>query len=168
MPISKAPSQMAPMELKELKDQQQELLEKGFICPSVSPWGALVLFVKKKDGSLQLCIDYRQLNRATIKNRYPLLRIDNLFDQLQGAQVFSKVDLRVGYYQLKIKVEDVLKTTFRTRYKHYEFLMMFFGLTNAVIAFMDLMNRVFQEYIDQFMTMFIDDYLDIWKLSCKF
>ena len=122
--ISKAPYRMAPSELKELKVQLQELLDKGFIRPSFSPWGAPVLFVKKKDGTLRLCIDYRELNKVTIKNKYPLPRIDDLFDQLQGASVFSKIDLRSGYHQLKIKAEDIQKTAFRTRYGHYEFLVM--------------------------------------------
>jgi hypothetical protein len=158
-PISKAPYRMAPAELKELKGQLEELLDKGFIRPSASPWGAPVLFVKKKDGSMRLCIDYRELNRVTIKNKYPLPRIDDLFDQLQGAQVFSKIDLRLGYHQLKIKSEDIPKTAFRTRYGHYEFLVMPFGLTNAPAVFMDLMNRVFHEYLDRFVIVFIDDIL---------
>ena len=126
-PISKAPYRMAPTELKELKVQLQELLDKGFIRPSFSPWGAPVLFVKNKDGTMRLCIDYRELNKVTIKNKYPLPRIDDLFDQLQGASVFSKIDLRSGYHQLKIKEEDIPKTAFRTRYGHYEFLVMPFG-----------------------------------------
>nr|GEW32925.1 putative reverse transcriptase domain, aspartic peptidase domain protein [Tanacetum cinerariifolium] len=130
-PISKAPYRMARVELKELKDQLQELLERGFIRPSVSPWGAPVLFVKMKDGSMRLCIDYRELNKITIRNRYPLLRIDDLFDQLQGAMHFSKIDLRSGYHQLRVKEQDISKTAFRTRYGHYEFLVMPFGLTNA-------------------------------------
>ncbi|GKV24943.1 hypothetical protein SLEP1_g34480 [Rubroshorea leprosula] len=145
-PVSKAPYRMAPAELKELKVQLEELLEKGFTRPSVSPWGAPVLFVKKKDGSMRLCIDYRELNKVTVKNRYPLPRIDDLFDQLKGAQVFSKIDLRSGYHQLKIKSDDVPKTAFRTRYGHYEFIVMPFGLTNAPSRFMDLMNRVFSNY----------------------
>ncbi|XP_072997189.1 uncharacterized protein [Typha latifolia] len=120
-PISKAPYRMAPAELRELQTQLQELLDLGFIRPSVSPWGAPVLFVKKKDGSMRLCIDYRELNKVTVKNRYPLPRIDDLFDQLQGSQVFSKIDLRSGYHQLKIRNEDIAKTAFRTRYGHYEF-----------------------------------------------
>ncbi|KAL5549395.1 hypothetical protein UlMin_004626 [Ulmus minor] len=158
-PISKAPYRMAPAELKELKEQLQELLDKKFIRPSYSPWGAPVLFVKKKDGTLRMCIDYRELNKVTIKNKYPLPRIDDLFDQLQGAAIFSKIDLRLGYHQLKIRESDVPKTAFRTRYGHYEFLVMPFGLTNAPAAFMDLMNRVFKEFLDKFVVIFIDDIL---------
>ncbi|KAL5570097.1 hypothetical protein UlMin_026672 [Ulmus minor] len=158
-PISKAPYRMAPMELKELKEQLQELVDKKFIRPSYSPWGAPVLFVKKKDGTLRMCIDYRELNKVTIKNKYPLPRIDDLFDQLQGAAIFSKIDLRSGYHQLKIRESDVPKTAFRTRYGHYEFLVMPFGLTNAPAAFMDLMNRVFKEFLDKFVVIFIDDIL---------
>ncbi|KAJ9536382.1 hypothetical protein OSB04_un000442 [Centaurea solstitialis] len=158
-PISKAPYRMAPVELLELKEQLQELLDRGFIRPSVSPWGAPVLFVKKKDGSMRLCIDYRELNRVTIRNRYPLPRIDDLFDQLQGAKYFSKIDLRLGYHQLRVKEQDVAKTAFRTRYGHYEFLVMPFGLTNAPAVFMDLMNRVFSAYLDKFVIVFIDDIL---------
>ena len=158
-PISMSPYRMAPTELKELKVQLQELVDKGFIRPSTSPWGAPVFFVKKKNGTLRLCIDYRQLNRVTIKNKYPLPRIDDLFDQLQGASVFSKIDLRSGYHQLKIKEGDIPKTAFRTRYGHYEFLVMPFGLTNAPAAFMDLMNRVFHPYLDKFVIVFIDDIL---------
>ena len=158
-PISKAPYRMAPAELKELKTQLQELLDKKFIRPSYSPWGAPVLFVKKKDGSMRMCIDYRELNKVTVKNKYPLPRIDDLFDQLQGAKVFSKIDLRSGYHQLRIREEDISKTAFRTRYGHYEFLVMPFGLTNAPAAFMDLMNRVFKDYLDKFVVVFIDDIL---------
>ena len=133
------PYRMAPLELKELKLQLQDLLEKGFIRLSVSPWGASVLFVKKKDGTLRLCVDYRQLNKMTVKNKYTLPRIDDSFDQLKGTSVFSNIDLRSRYHQLRIKDIDVHKTTFRTRYGHYEFLVMSFGLTNAPAAFMDLM-----------------------------
>nr|GFA57513.1 putative reverse transcriptase domain-containing protein [Tanacetum cinerariifolium] len=158
-PISKAPYRMAPIELKELKDQLQELLERGFIRPSVSPWGAPVLFVKKKDGSMRLCIDYQELNKITIRNHYPLPRIDDLFDQLQGAMYFSKMDLRSGYHQLRVKEQDVSKTAFRTRYGHYEFLVMPFGFTNAPTVFMDLMNRIFHEFLDKFVIVFIDDIL---------
>ena len=149
-PISIPPYRMALAELRDLKAQLEELLSKGFIRPSISPWGAPVLFVKKKDGSLRLCIDYRQLNRVTIRNQYPLPRIDELFDQLQGSRVYSKIDLRSGYHQLRVQESDVPKTAFRTRYGHYEFLVMPFGLTNAPTTFMDLMNRVFQPYLDRF------------------
>ncbi|XP_073033805.1 uncharacterized protein [Primulina eburnea] len=158
-PISKAPYRMAPAELKELKEQLQELLEKKQVRPSASPWGAPVLFIKKKDGSMRLCIDYRELNKITIKNKYPLPRIDDLFDQLKGAKVFSKLDLRSGYHQLKVKAEDIPKTAFRTRYGHYKFTVMPFGLTNAPAAFMDLMNRIFKPYLDKFVVVFIDDIL---------
>ncbi|KAL0559053.1 hypothetical protein IC582_003642 [Cucumis melo] len=167
VPISRAPYRMAPAELKELKVQLQELLDKGFIRPSVSPWGAPVLFVKKKDGSMRLCIDYRELNKVTVKNRYPLPRIDDLFDQLQGATVFSKIDLRSGYHQLRIKDGDVPKTAFRSRYGHYEFIVMSFGLTNAPAVFMDLMNRVFREFLDTFVIMFIDDILIYSKTEAE-
>ena len=159
VPMSRALYRMAPMELKELKSQLQELLDKGFIRPSVSPWGAPVLFVKKKDGTLRMCIDYRQINKVTVKNKYPLPRIEDLFDHLKGAGVFSKIDLRSGYYQLRVKEGDVPKIAFRTRYGHYEFLVMPFGLTNAPAEFMDLMNRVFRPYVDQFVVVFIDDIL---------
>ena len=142
-PTSITPYRMAPMELKELKLQLQELLEKGFIRPSVSPWGAPVLFIKKKDGTLRLCVDYRQLNKMTVENKYLLPRIDDLFDQLKGAGVFLKIDLRSRYHQLRIKDVDVHKTAFRMRYGHCKFYVMPFGLTNARAAFMNLMNCVF-------------------------
>lgn len=158
-PISIPTYRMAPAELRELKIQLQDLVDKGFIRPSTSPWGAPVLFVKKKDGSLRLCIDYRALNRVTVKNKYPLPRIGELFDQLKGARIFSKIDLRSGYHQMKVRAEDIPKTTFHSRYGHYEFLVMPFGLTNAPAAFMDLMNRVFKPYLDQFVIVFIDDIL---------
>ncbi|KAA0062124.1 gag protease polyprotein [Cucumis melo var. makuwa] len=167
VPTSRAPYRMAPAELKELKVQLQELLDKGFIRSSVSPWGAPVLFVKKKDGSMRLCIDYRELNKVTVKNRYPLPRIDDLFDQLQGATVFFKIDLRSGYHQLRIKDGDVPKTAFRSRYGHYEFIVMSFGLTNAPAVFMDWMNRVFREFLDTFVIVFIDDILIYSKTEAE-
>ena len=148
---------MVPAELNELKAQLEELLSKGFIRPSTSPWGAPVLFVKKKDGSLRLCIDYRQVNQATMRNQYLLPRIDELFDQLHRSRVYFKIDLRSGYHQLRVRENDVSKTTFRTRYSHYEFLVTPFGLTNALAAFMDLMNRVFNPYLDKFVIAFIGD-----------
>ncbi|KAH0758120.1 hypothetical protein KY290_021613 [Solanum tuberosum] len=150
---------MAPAELKELKEQLKDLLDKGFIRPSISPWDAPVLFVKKKDGSLIMCIDYRQLNKVTIKNKYHIPMIDDLFYQLQGASHFSKIDIRFGYHQLRVRYSDIPKTTFRTRYGHYEFVVLSFGLTNAPAAFMDLMNRVFKQYLDLFIIVFIDDIL---------
>ncbi|KAJ6798227.1 uncharacterized protein M6B38_214075 [Iris pallida] len=158
-PIAKKIYPMNKEELVELNKQIKELLSKGFIQPSASPWGAPVLFVKKKDSTLRLVIDYRALNEVTIKNKYPLPRIDQLFDQLGEARVFSKIDLRSGNHQVKVKKEDIPKTAFRTRYGHYEFLVMPFGLTNAPAIFMDLMNRIFYQYLDKFVIVFIDDIL---------
>jgi len=154
-----APYRMAPTELKESKIQLEERLQKGFIWPSVSPWGAPGLFVKKKDKALRLYIDYREFNTITIKNKYPLARIDDLFYQLQGAGVFFKIDLRSSYHQLKIKWEDISKTAFRTRYDHYRFTMMPFSLTNALPPFMDLINEAFRPYLDKFVVVFIDGIL---------
>ncbi|KAL2230831.1 UNVERIFIED_CONTAM: Retrovirus-related Pol polyprotein from transposon [Sesamum indicum] len=154
--ISIAPYRMAPSELKEIKKQLEEFLDKGFIQPSISPWGAPVLLIKKKDGSTRLCVDYRQLNIITIKNKYPLPRIDDLLDQLKGATMFSKIDLR---WQLKIEEESIPKTAFRTRYGHYEFMFMPFGLTNTPTAYMSLMNRTLKPFLDQFVIVFIDDIL---------
>ena len=134
-------------------------MDEGFIRLSNSPWGTSVLFAKKKDKTLQLCIDYRQLNKVTIKNRYSLSRIDDLFDQLKREQVYSKIDLRTGYHRLRVRETDIPKTTFRTRYGNFEFTVMPFGLTNAPAAFMDLMHRVFQPYLDQFFVVFVDDIL---------
>ncbi|KAJ9546782.1 hypothetical protein OSB04_019325 [Centaurea solstitialis] len=158
-PVAKAPYRLAPPEMQELSNQLEELLGKGFIRPSSSPWGAPILFVKKKDGSMRMCIDYRELNKLTMKNRYPLPRIDDLFDQLQGAAWFSKIDLRSGYHQVKVREEDVQKTAFRTRYGHFEFVVMPFGLTNAPAVFMDLMNRVCRPMLDKSVIVFIDDIL---------
>ncbi|GJZ59387.1 putative reverse transcriptase domain-containing protein [Tanacetum coccineum] len=158
-PVARAPYRLAPSEMEELSTQLQELSDKGFIRPSSSPWGAPVLFVKKKDGSFRMCIDYRKLNKLTVKNRYPLPRIDDLFDQLQGSSVYSKINLRSGYHQLRVHNEDIPKTAFRTRYGHYEFQVMPFGLTNAPAVFMDLMNRVCRPYLDKFVIVFIDDIL---------
>ncbi|GJW04235.1 putative reverse transcriptase domain-containing protein, partial [Tanacetum coccineum] len=165
-PVARAPYRLAPAEMQELSTQLQELSDRGFIRPSSSPWGAPVLFVKKKDGSFRMCIDYRELNKLTVKNRYPLPRIDDLFDQLQGSRVYSKIDLRSGYHQLRVREEDISKTAFRTRYGHYEFQVMPFGLTNAPAVFMDLMNRVCKPYLDRFVIVFIDDIL-IYSKSRK-
>ena len=158
-PISMTLHRMAPIELQELKVQIQELLDKGFIRPSTSPWGIPVLFAKKKDKNLRLCIDYRQLNRVTIKNRYPLPRIDDLFDQLRGARFYSKIELCKGYHQLRVKEADIPKTTFEARYGHFEFMVMPFGLTNAPTTLKDLMHRVFQPYLDRFVMVFVGDIL---------
>ncbi|GKC42738.1 putative reverse transcriptase domain-containing protein [Tanacetum coccineum] len=157
--VPRAPYRLAPSKMKELSEQLQELSDKGFIRPSSSPWGAPVLFVKKKDGSFRMCIDYRELNKLMVKNRYPLPRIDDLFDQLQGSSVYSKIDLRSGYHQLRVRKEDIPKMAFRTRYDHYEFQVMPFGLTNAPTVFIDLMNRVCKPYLDKFVIVFIDDIL---------
>ncbi|XP_052723874.1 uncharacterized protein LOC128193804 [Vigna angularis] len=158
-PISVQPYRMSPAELADLKEQIEELIEKKFIRPSVSPWGAPVLLVKKKDDSSRLCIDYRQLNKLTIKNKYPLPRIDDLLDQLHGAAVFSKIDLRSGYHQIRVKEDDIQKTAFRSRYGHYEYVVMPFGVTNAPAVFMEYMNRIFRPYLDKFVVVFIDDIL---------
>ncbi|GJU07524.1 putative reverse transcriptase domain-containing protein [Tanacetum coccineum] len=158
-PIARAPYRLASSEMKELSVQLQELLEKGFIRPSSSPWGAPVLFVKKKNGSFRMCINYYELNKLTVKNRYPLMGIDDLFDQLQGLSVYCKIDMRSGYHQLRIKEVDIPITAFRTRYGHFEFQVMPFGLTNAPAVFMDLMNRVCKPYLDKFVIVFIDDIL---------
>ena len=158
-PMYKSPYRTAPGEMAELKKQLEELLDKGFIRPSVSPWGAPVLFVKKKDGSFRLFIDYRGLNRVTVKNKYPLPRIDELLDQFKGAKWFSKIDLASGYHHIPIESNDIRKTVFRTRYGHYEFVVMSFGLTNAPAAFMKMMNGIFHDFQDEFVIIFIDDIL---------
>nr|GFB64139.1 putative reverse transcriptase domain-containing protein [Tanacetum cinerariifolium] len=159
VPVAHAPYRLAPSKMKELMEQLQKLSDKGFIRPSSSPWGAPALFIKKKDGSLRMCIDYHELNKLTVKNCYPLPRIDDLFDQLQGSSVYSKIDLRLGYHQLRVRQEDIPKTAFRTCYGYYEFQVMPFGLINAPVVFMDLMNRVCKPYLDKFVIMFIDDIL---------
>ncbi|GKB18196.1 reverse transcriptase domain-containing protein [Tanacetum coccineum] len=159
VPIAKSPYHLAPSELEELSGQLKELQDKGFIRPSSSPCGAPILFVKKKDGSLRMCIDYKELNKLTVKNRYPLPRIDDLFDQLQGSQFFSKINLRSGYHQLRVHEDDITKTAFRTRYGHFEFTVMPFGLTNAPVVFLDLMNIVCRPYLDKFVIVFMDDIL---------
>nr|GEV97231.1 putative reverse transcriptase domain-containing protein [Tanacetum cinerariifolium] len=159
LPVVKSPYRLAPSEMLELSNQLKELQEKGFIRPSHSPWRAPVLFVKKKDVALRMCIDYIELNKLTIENRYPLLRIDDLFDQLQGACCFSKIEIRSGYHQLRVREEDIPKIAFRTRYGHFDFKVMPFGLTNAPTIFMDLMNRVYKLYLDKFIIVFIDDIL---------
>jgi hypothetical protein len=158
-PIYKTPYRMATLELAELKEHAKELLEKGFNRPSSSPWGAPVIFVPKKDGTQRLCVDYRALNEIAVKNKYPLLRIDDLFDQLRGACVFSKINLQLGYHQLKIQECDIPKTAFVSRYGLYEYTVISFGLTNAPAYFMYLMNKVFMEYLDKFIMVFIDDIL---------
>jgi hypothetical protein len=158
-PTFKRPYRMYVEELKELKKQLTELQEAGYICPSSSPWGAPVLFVQKKDGSQWMCVDYRSLNDVTVKNKYPLPHIEDLFDQMRGARVFLKIDLRSGYHQMKIIPSDIPKTAFSTRYGLYEFIVMSFGLTNAPTYFMDLMNKVFMEYLDRFVVVFIDNIL---------
>jgi hypothetical protein len=150
---------MPPVEMKELNIQLQGLLDKGYIHPSTSPWGYSALFVEKKDKELRLCVDYRPLNAVTIKNKYPLPRIDILFDQLAGAQVFSKIDVCSDYHQIKIRAEDIPKTAFTTRYDLYEYLVMSFGLMNAPTDFMYLMNSIFMAELDQFVMVFIDDIL---------
>jgi hypothetical protein len=158
-PISKQPYKMSVEELKELKKQLTELQEAGYIHLSSSPWGTPVLFVQKKDGSQRRCVDYRSLNDITVKNKYPLPHIEDLFDQMRGARVFSKIDLRLGYRQMKIRTYDIPKTAFSTRYGSYEFTVMSFGLTNAPSYFMNLMNKVSMEYLDRFIVVFIDDIL---------
>jgi hypothetical protein len=158
-PVSRRSYRMLPNELAELKIQLQDLLEKGFIQPSSSPWGCPAIFVKKNDQTLRMCVDYRPLNEVTIKNKYPLSRNDILFDQLTGARVFSKIDLRSGYHQIRIRPEDIPKTAFTTRYGLFEYLVMSFGLTNAPAHFTYLMNSVFMPELDKFVVVFIDDIL---------
>jgi hypothetical protein len=158
-PIYKTPFTITTPELAELKEHIKELLEKGFIYPSSSPWGAPVIFILKKDDTQRLCMDYHALNEVTIKNKYPLPRINELFDQLCGACVFSKIDLQSEYHQLKVQECDILKTAFVSRYVIYEFTVMSFGLTNALAYFMYMMNKVLMVYLDKFIVVFIDDIL---------
>ena len=145
--------------MNKLKKQLSELLQKGFIRPSVSSFGAPVLFVHKKEGTLRLCVDYRALNKITIKNRYPLPRIEELMDRLIGSKYFTKIDLYSRYHQIRIKDEDISKIAFRTRYRYYEFCVLLFGLTNAPATFMTLMNNIFQPYLDKFVIVYLDDIL---------
>jgi hypothetical protein len=157
--MSRTPYRISTLEIVELKLQLKEMWDKGYNRPSVSPWGSPTLFVKNKYGTLIMCIGYRQLNKMTIKNKYPLPRIDDLFDQLRGATRFSKIDLRSEYHQVRIKYEYIHKTTFRTRYGHYEFVVVSFGLTNAPDTFMCLMNNTFRKFLYRFLLVFIDDIL---------
>ena len=154
---------MATKELAEIKKQLEELMEKGFIRPSSSPWGCPTIFVKKKDGTLQMCVDYRPLNAVNIKNKYPLPHNDTLFNQLVGVKVFSNIDLPSGYHQIKIRPQDIPKIAFSTRYGLYEYLVMSFGLTNAPVFFMYLMNSLFMPELDKFVVVFIDDILIYFK-----
>ncbi|KAK1646326.1 hypothetical protein QYE76_064131 [Lolium multiflorum] len=158
-PIAQRPYRMNPQELVELKKQLDDMLRKGLIRPSASPWGSPVIFVDKRDGTIRLCVDYRKLNDVTIKNKYPLPKIEDLFDQMNGARVFSKIDLRTGYHQLKVRESDIPKTAFTTRYGLFEYTVMSFGLTNAPAYFMNLMNKMFMKYLDKFVVVFIDDIL---------
>ncbi|GJZ60412.1 putative reverse transcriptase domain-containing protein [Tanacetum coccineum] len=158
-PLAHAPYRLAPSKMQELSSQLQKLADKGFIKSSSSPSGAMVLFVKKKYGSFRTCIDYRELNKLTVKNRYPLPRTDDVFDQLQGSSVYSKIDLRSGYHQLRVGDEDIPKMKFRTHYGHYEFQVMPVGLTNASAVFMDLMNQVCKPYLDKFVIVFVEGIL---------
>jgi hypothetical protein len=158
-PIAQRAYRMNPQELEELKRQLADMLSKGLIRPSASPWGSPVLFVDKRDGTIRLCVDYRKLNEVTIKSKYPLPKIEDLFDQLNGAKVFSKIDLRTGYHQLKVRESDIPKTAFTTRYGLFEYTVMSFGLTNAPAYFMNLMNKVFMKFLDKFVVVFIDDIL---------
>jgi hypothetical protein len=158
-PIAQRAYRMNPQELEELKRQLADMLSKGLIRPNASPWGSPVLFVDKQDGIIRLCVDYRKLNEVTIKNKYPLPKIEDLFDQLNGAKVFFKIDLRTGYHQLKVHESDIPKTAFTTCYSLFEYTVMSFGLTNAPAYFMNLMNKVFMKFLDKFVVVFIDNIL---------
>jgi hypothetical protein len=162
-PVSKTPYRMSTPELMELQMQLEEIMNKGYIHPSVSPWVAPVLFVKKKDGTLKLCIDFRQRNKVTLKNKFHFPRMDDLFDQLKDAKIFSKIDLKSGYHQVRIKEEDINKITFGKRYGHYEFTVVPFGLINALVVFMCLMNAIFRNYLDKFVIVFLDGIMIYYK-----
>ena len=157
---SKSPYYISAPELVDLKLQLHALIEKGYIRPSGIPWGEFLLFLKKKDGTMQMCIDYRQLNKITIKNCYPLPRINDLFDQVGGENIFSKIILRYGHHKVRICDEDIHKTSFHTWYNHYEFVVIPFSLTNAPANFMCVMNNIFNKYLDKFVLVFIDDVLE--------
>ena len=165
-PVSKPAYRLSHSEAQEVERQLAEYVRKGFIRPSSSPWASPILLVKKKDGSMRMCVDYRSLNQLTIKNKYPMPRIDELFDQLKGAKYFSKIDLRSGYHQVRIREQDVPKTEFRTRFGHYEFLVMPFGLTNAPASFMTLMDTVLRPYLGKFIVVFLDD-IFVYSKTCK-
>jgi hypothetical protein len=153
------PYRLSPEEMTILRERIQELLELGYICPSSSPWGAPVLFAKKKDGTLRMCIDYHALNKLTIRNRFPLPRIDELFDQLQGAKYFSKLDLDSAYHQVRVDEADISKTAFTCQLGHFEFLVLTFGFTNAPATFQTLMSQVFSEHLRKFIVIYLDDIL---------
>jgi hypothetical protein len=155
--VSNTPYKMGTLELKEMQMQLEVLLNKGYIFPSVSPWGALTLFVKNKYGNLRLCIDFKQLSKVTIKNKYPFPKIDDLFYQLKGERIFFKNNLRLGYHQVRIKEEDINKITFIKRYGNYEFIVVPFGLSNTLVVFVCLMNGVYREYLETFVILFLDD-----------
>jgi hypothetical protein len=164
-PVAKSPYRMSSKELDELKKQLKKLLKQGFVRPSASPWGSPVLFAEKKDGTKRMCIDYHTLNSMTIKNKYPLPRIENLLDRLKKAKFFSKIDLRSGYHQMKIREQDIPKIAITARYGLYEFVLVSFRLTNAPAYFMNLINKVFMEELDRFVVVFIDNILIYYETA---